>query len=70
MPLKILGIGTSIPEHAIDQAGAAELARSFCRQPNGSRDVLTALYRRCGVETRHSVVLDQRKNGSAVQQSF
>ncbi len=54
----LLGIGTAVPEHALSQPAAAELAASFCADPDHKR-VVRALYRRAGVESRASVLADR-----------
>jgi prepilin-type processing-associated H-X9-DG protein len=65
MSLDIHGIGTAVPEHAIDQQHAAELARAFCCQSAERVRLLPWLYRRSGVLWRHSVLLEAAE--SAVQ---
>ena len=70
MSFEILGIGTATPEHSIDQADAATMAEAFCRQSSAQRRVLSVLYRRTGVRTRHSIVLEGSTNGEPAGQSF
>ncbi len=66
----IAGIGTAVPEHQIEQADAAEQAAQICCQTEVQRRLVKALYRRAGVRTRHSVVLESDTNGLPAQQGF
>src|SRR5271169_1575398 len=70
MSLQIIGIGTSVPEHEIEQSDAAEQASQLSCQTQTQKRVLKTLYRRAGVHTRHSVVLESGTNGRPAQQSF
>ncbi|MBL4699423.1 MAG: type III polyketide synthase [Phycisphaerales bacterium] len=53
----LIGIGTAVPEHTLQQADAAAHAAMFNLKPNNDR-VVRALYRRAGVKTRSSVLAD------------
>src|SRR6266496_6238352 len=56
MNMSIRGIGLALPPHRMTQEQAAELAREvICRSEQQQR-VLTALYRKSGVEQRHTVL--------------
>ncbi len=57
MPTLIAGIGTAVPPHRIAQADAAEIAQQFSCETAAQERLFQSLYRRAGVETRHSVVL-------------
>ncbi len=57
MPMLIAGIGTAVPPHRIAQADAAEIAQQFSCETAAQERLFQSLYRRAGVETRHSVVL-------------
>ncbi|NQV26342.1 MAG: type III polyketide synthase [Rhodopirellula sp.] len=70
MALSIRGLGTATPEHSISQSDAAELATGFCCSTAQQTKLLPALYRRTGVQTRHSVILDASTNGTAARQTF
>ncbi len=70
MSFEILGVGTATPENSIDQLDAAAMAQAFCGQTSEQRRLLPALYRRSGVQTRHSVVLECSTNGTPARQSF
>ena len=70
MSFEILGIGTSTPEHSIEQSDAADVGLSLCAQTRGQARLLQALYRRTGVRTRRSVLLECSTNGTASSQSF
>ncbi len=69
MSCTILGLGTALPEHAIAQGDAADLARTFCCQNDKRLRLLPALYRRTGVRRRSSVLLED-SNGTHVGHSF
>jgi len=70
MSLRIAGIGTSVPQHEIEQSDAAEQAAQLCCQTQAQQRLVKTLYRRAGVRTRHSVVLESGTNGCSAQQSF
>ena len=69
MSCTILGLGTALPQHAIAQCDAADLARDFCCQNDKRLRLLPALYRRTGVRRRSSVLLEG-SNGSHGGHSF
>jgi predicted naringenin-chalcone synthase len=66
----IRGLGHCVPPHRIAQETAAVLARSFQGGQAKASNAVDALYRRAGVQFRHSVVLDSSTNGEAERQSF
>lgn len=69
MTAAILGLGTAIPSQRIDIETAAKYASLFaCSEPSQTRKV-EALYRRSGVRTRGSVLLESDE-ASVVSQSF
>ena len=73
-PFEILGLGTALPEHSISQAGAAAFAGT-CVHPEatGGRsvaEVIQTLYRRAGLERRHSVLLESSTDGEATAERF
>ena len=70
MSLHIAAIGTALPEHGIGQRDAAEIARRFCGHSPEQQRLLQALYRRAGVETRHSVLLERGDGPVESRQSF
>jgi predicted naringenin-chalcone synthase len=70
MSLLIAGIGTAVPEYQIEQSDAAEQASQLSCQTLAQQRLLKTLYRRAGVHTRHSVLLESCSNGSPAQQSF
>jgi len=69
MALQIEGIGVAIPARSIEQADAAEVARTFVHESEGNLDVLPMLYRMTLVKRRGSVLLEP-SNGKAYQQTF
>jgi predicted naringenin-chalcone synthase len=70
MSLEILGIGTAVPDHKIDQADAAEQVAHACCGTAEQQRLVKVLYRRTGVRTRHSVLLESNTNGAPAEQSF
>ncbi len=72
--LEILGLGTALPEHSISQAGMATFATT-CVAPEltGSKNpagLIQALYRRAGVRSRHSVLLESSSDDEATAERF
>ncbi len=56
MSILIRGIGLAVPQHTMTQEQAAELAGTVICRTEQQQRVLTALYRKAGVENRHSVL--------------
>ena len=69
MSLTLLGIGTALPDHAIAQRDAAALAANFANAAPGRERALEALYRKSGIRSRGSVLLDD-PGGRAFAQEF
>lgn len=70
---RFLGLGTALPTHFIQQAEAADFAGTCLAGEAESANAGTlvkALYRRSGVQTRHSVVLDSSTNNDPATQHF
>ncbi len=71
---RILGLGTALPAHFIEQSEAADIAGtclSGCAgSANNPRTLVQAVYRRSGVRTRHSVVLTSSTIESSATQDF
>jgi predicted naringenin-chalcone synthase len=70
---QILGLGTALPEHSISQVDAAEFAGTVlagAAESDKAQRLAKALYRRSGVQTRHSVVLDSSTGAEPARQSF
>ena len=70
MALRIAGLGTAVPQHAISQRDAAELSRAFCLESEEKLRLLPVLYRRTGVKKRHSVLLEAPDGEPLLRQSF
>lgn len=70
MSLALLGFGTALPDHCFTQAELAELHGSFCRIDERRHRTLRALYRKSGVSTRRSVVLEGGAGPLEGRQSF
>jgi predicted naringenin-chalcone synthase len=70
MPMLILGLGTAVPPHRIRQADAASIAQQFSCDTAAQERLFKQMYRRAGVETRHSVVLEASDGELDRRQSF
>ena len=70
MSLCLAGLGTAVPEHFIAQTDAADLARNFQFCGDEQARVLNMLYRRSGVQRRHSVLLESSESIAESRQSF
>jgi predicted naringenin-chalcone synthase len=66
----IAGIGTALPPHQISSGDAAEIAKRFSCTTSAQERLFTTMYRRAGVETRHSVVLDASEGVLDHRQAF
>jgi len=71
---EILGLGTALAEHSISQTGLAEFATTcVAPDPSGSGRspaLIQALYRRSGVQSRHSVLLESSCDDEARAERF
>ncbi len=70
MSLSVLGIGTALPKHLFSQDELARLHGHFCRIDESRHRALRALYRRSGVRSRGSVVLERADGPLDERQSF
>ena len=70
MSLLLTGFGTSVPEHAIAQADAAEIGVRVAAVGTKRADTVRALYRKAGVRKRHSVLLERAEGAPMDRQSF
>ncbi len=52
----ILGIGTQVPEHQMSQPDALRMTQEICCDNERERRLASILFRRSGVENRHTVV--------------
>lgn len=57
MPVTLLGIGTALPSHRLNQAESASMAQSLSATTDVQATLLRRLQRRSGVAFRHSVLL-------------
>ncbi|NUQ66446.1 MAG: type III polyketide synthase [Pirellulales bacterium] len=69
MGLVICGLATARPERSIEQQAAADIARTFLTGGHQDARGLSALFRRTGVRSRGSVLLEP-SNGCGPRQSF
>jgi predicted naringenin-chalcone synthase len=70
MALKILGIGTAVPAVSMTQGDVAEVNKLFCLGEDDRLRLIPALYRRAGVRTRHSVLLQASQGEPLGRQSL
>jgi predicted naringenin-chalcone synthase len=70
MTMSIAGIGTAVPHHGIAQADAAEIAMQYSCETPAQERLFKSMYRRAGVDTRHSVVLETSDGSLSARQSF
>ncbi len=70
MAILIAGIGTALPPHRIRQEDAAELAQQYSCENEAQSRLFKTIYRRAGVNTRHSVVLEASEGDLQARQSF
>tara|TARA_R110002073_G_scaffold7747_1_gene43641 strand:+ start:12949 stop:14133 length:1185 start_codon:yes stop_codon:yes gene_type:complete len=62
--MKIHGMGTALPSLSVSQEGSAEIANGICCETDQQRRLLSTLYRRTGVKSRHSVLLETDSQSS------
>lgn len=70
MALRIAGIGTATPGHSILQDDAAALHAAFTTTDERQTRLLRALYRRTGVRSRHSAILQASDGPVETRQTF
>ncbi len=70
MSMRIAGIGTAVPHHRISQADAAAIAKHYSCETAAQERLFETLYRRAGVASRHSVVLDVSEGDLGGRQTF
>jgi predicted naringenin-chalcone synthase len=70
MSLELVGLGTAVPDHAITQQEAAALAVGFANAAPGRERALAALYRRSGIRSRGSVLLENPGGRPFAQEFF
>jgi predicted naringenin-chalcone synthase len=70
MSMFMAGLGTALPAHRISSADAAEIAKQFACSTAAQERLFATMYRRAGVETRHSVVLNASDGDLSLRQSF
>lgn len=70
MSLLIAGMGTAVPRHAIAQRDALEIVKTMCCETDDQRRLLPALFRRSGVGSRHSILLQASEGPISERQSF
>jgi prepilin-type processing-associated H-X9-DG protein len=68
--MRMTGIGTAVPPNRIAQADAAAISRRLADVPADQERQFDALYRRTGVQFRHSVLLDAPDGPPEARHSF
>jgi len=66
----IIGWGTAVPHGCVSQEDAANHAVAHWGAIHEQARTIPLLYRRSGVKTRHSVLVDASTNGEPAKQSF
>jgi predicted naringenin-chalcone synthase len=69
MTTAVLGLGTAVPRHYVQREESLAFALSCFAQNEDDGRRIKLLYRKAGVDRRHSVVLDSR-DGDGVSQTF
>lgn len=70
MSMGLLGLGTALPRHRISQRDAAAGAAEVSCRSDEQRRLLPVLYRKAGVQSRHSVLLDADAGPPIERQTF
>src|SRR5512135_39579 len=70
MGMIIAGLGTALPPHRVSQADAAQIAKQYSCATAAQERLFVTLYRRAGVSSRGSVVLDNSEGPLELRQSF
>ena len=70
MSFHITSIGTAVPGQMITQDDAARLAIQLAGDSAGHQATIKALYRRAGVQKRHSALVTSSTNGQPATQTF
>jgi prepilin-type processing-associated H-X9-DG protein len=68
--MKVRAIGTSVPAHKIAQSDSAIIARSFANVPESRYKLFDEMYRRTGVSSRYSVILESSEGPLETRQAF
>ncbi|MGD8330417.1 MAG: type III polyketide synthase [Acidobacteriota bacterium] len=70
MSLRVIGLGTAAPEFSVSQAEVAEVNKLFCPVDERRLRLIPPLYRRAGVDKRHSVLLQAGAGEPLARQSL
>ncbi len=68
--MKIVAMGTAVPDHSIEQAASLEIMRSRTHVTRQVERLSNAIYQHSGVATRHSVILETSSGDHDDRQSF
>jgi predicted naringenin-chalcone synthase len=68
--MRIAGIGTAVPSERVSQVDSLAISKEFAQVPEGRVRLFEELYRRSGVATRHSVLLNGGDGPPASRQEF
>lgn len=70
MGLRLVGIGTAVPEHSITQQDAAKAWTAYAGVEGKKARMVQALYRKSRVAKRHSTLLEGPGNAEGTSQTF
>lgn len=70
MSLHLLGLGTAVPAHVIEQPAASEIVQRINGHTERQRRFIEEVYAHAGVSRRHSVVLSASEGPLIERQSF
>lgn len=68
--MRVVGVGTAVPDGALEQAEAAEVSVPLVGADGRKSKLLRGLFRRSGVDRRHSVLVQGRQPGGSVQDFY
>lgn len=70
MSFIIDAIGTAVPDHSITQSDAAVFAATCCEDNQSNKRIVSSLFHRAGIESRHSVILEFAADDEPYCQDF
>src|SRR4051812_46554427 len=70
MTFTLHGLGLAIPERSLSQETAAEHAVEMWGDAIGRGNAIRGLFRRSGVDQRHSVLIEPSDDSDVIRQSF
>ena len=70
MSFIIDAIGTAVPHYSITQSDAAEFAATCCEDSRSNKRIVSSLFHRAGIDSRHSVILESAADDESYCQNF